>query len=640
MKSSLKYNERHIIIGIFSLAIFLRLVYLLQIKTNPQFDFPLGDSITYLDLAERTIREGFFYKDIYFTSGIIYIYFLALILYIFGRNYLLITTIQIILGAFNCVLVYLIGKSVFNNKIGIIAALIASFYGVLIFFNGELLAATLGFFLFNISILLFLKFQNNENKRNIFFGGMFLGLAALGSPNISLLLAGVLIWIFTLDIKTKKRLIYGTFCLLGFLITISPATIKNFVSGNDFILISGNGGINFYIGNNPSASGAYTLPEGMGLENTENFHKSTFLYPEKVLDKKLKASEVSRFWFNESINFIRENPYKEIGLLWKKFLLFLNSYEIANHNNYYFFKRFSTLLSMPLISFGVIAPLGLLGILLSLKHWRRYLLLYIFLVLYSASIILFFVTARYRLPSLSIIILFGAYALWWYFEKIKEKGYKQVFLSLLPLSLFIVLVNHGIEGFYSTVNFDQEYNKLGYVYYQKGMYDNSISAYNQSLLISPNDASTHYLLGTTYVKMGNHDKAEKEFKDSLVLKSDRPYAHYKLGMIFYLKGKLSDAMKHLQEEIEIQPDFTQAHYNLAVIYDEMGLLDEAIKSYAKTIELDSGHFMAYNNLGIIYGRKNQYDKAVVQFQKALEIKPGDEEAMYNLETARKKIQGR
>jgi Tfp pilus assembly protein PilF len=77
-----------------------------------------------------------------------------------------------------------------------------------------------------------------------------------------------------------------------------------------------------------------------------------------------------------------------------------------------------------------------------------------------------------------------------------------------------------------------------------------------------------------------------------------------------------------------------------VIYDEMGLLDEAIKSYAKTIELDNGHFMAYNNLGIIYGRKNQYDKAVVQFQKALEIKPGDEEAIYNLETARKKIQGR
>jgi tetratricopeptide (TPR) repeat protein len=109
-------------------------------------------------------------------------------------------------------------------------------------------------------------------------------------------------------------------------------------------------------------------------------------------------------------------------------------------------------------------------------------------------------------------------------------------------------------------------------------------------------------------------------------------------MTFYLMGRLPEAKNQLQRAIEGRPDFIQAHYNLAVIYDEMGLLDEAIKAYTKTTELDKDHFMAYNNSGIIYGRKKQYDKAVVQFEKALGIKPGDEEAMYNLKRARKKME--
>jgi len=50
--------------------------------------------------------------------------------------------------------------------------------------------------------------------------------------------------------------------LAGLLTVVTPFTYANYVSTGDFHLIRGNSGIMFYMGNNPSATGAFKTPSG------------------------------------------------------------------------------------------------------------------------------------------------------------------------------------------------------------------------------------------------------------------------------------------------------------------------------------------------------------------------------------------
>ena len=120
-----KIREKYIICGIFIFAFIIRILYLNQIKNNPFFDCPQLDSLYYDAWARKLLEMGWVDSSI-FCGSQLYLYFLAAAYKIFGHNLFLTALIQHILGAFSCVIIYLIGGKIFNKAVGIIAALIMS----------------------------------------------------------------------------------------------------------------------------------------------------------------------------------------------------------------------------------------------------------------------------------------------------------------------------------------------------------------------------------------------------------------------------------------------------------------------------------------------------------------------------------
>ena len=70
--------------------------------------------------------------------------------------------------------------------------------------------------------------------------------------NILLFLPFVLGWLLWRDanLPWKQRLLRTFPLLLGALLVIAPVSLRNYLVGNDWVLISSNAGINFFIGNN------------------------------------------------------------------------------------------------------------------------------------------------------------------------------------------------------------------------------------------------------------------------------------------------------------------------------------------------------------------------------------------------------
>jgi hypothetical protein len=236
----------------------------------------------------------------------------------------------------------------------------------------------------------------------------------------------LLIWFLKLKIQNSKFKIlrkYLFLCLI-ILLTISPATIRNYLVSGKFVLISTNGPVSLWIGNNPYAEGVFYYPPP--------------IYGNKVA--KMVKTEGEKAYVKEVLKFTKERPMEFLGLQLRKFLLFWDRYEIENNVNYGSQRGCSSLFSLPIfIGFGLIGPLSLFGILLSLKNWRKALLLYLFIFTFMISTIIFFITARYRISTIPLFILFSGSALFWLFEKIGTKNYRILSFSLIPLFLSFLL---------------------------------------------------------------------------------------------------------------------------------------------------------------------------------------------------------
>jgi len=418
-------KEVFIVAGLLVLALILRLIYLSHLKINdPSFYLPPDgtDMLTYHNYALQ-ILNGTFGKEPYYY-GPLYFYFLALVYKIFGVDPYIARLIQMLLGVATSLLIYLIARRVFNKATALISIFISIFYGMFYLHEGVLLLESLATFLNTLSIFLLLRIEDNPSYKNIIPAGIAIGLSALARANILLFVPFILIWL--LIVKPQKGLQlkrFGFLCSV-ILLTISPCTIRNYLVSGKFVLISTNGPVNLWIGNNPYATGEFTHPPS---EYSDKISR-------KVGEKGDKA------YIEEVARFAKEYPAQFIGLLFKKFLLFWDSTEIANNINYELYKDLSWILKIVILGFGLIGSLALLGIFLSLKAWRKNLLLYLSILSFMFTTVLFFITARHRIPIISLLIPFASFAIWWWHEKIRERRLFTVALSIIPLAFSIGLV--------------------------------------------------------------------------------------------------------------------------------------------------------------------------------------------------------
>ena len=127
------------------------------------------------------------------------------------------------------------------------AGLVAAFYGPLIYFGGELLP-TIPALLLDLALLLLLLSAPLKQRWPWLIAGLALGLAALAVSNILLFAPVLLAWLWFSQGNFVQR---GALLFLGIALVIAPVALRNYLVGDDWVLISHNAGINFYIGNNP-----------------------------------------------------------------------------------------------------------------------------------------------------------------------------------------------------------------------------------------------------------------------------------------------------------------------------------------------------------------------------------------------------
>ncbi|UCE18004.1 MAG: glycosyltransferase family 39 protein [Gemmatimonadota bacterium] len=565
-------THKHILCLVIILAAAIRIIYMFEYRFNsPFYDYILLDSEVY-DTAARTIASGEWIGAEPFYTAPLYPYLLAVIYKFLSDEHLLVYLFQTVLGFLNLGILYFIGKKAFNKNTGLIAFIIALLYPTFLFYETKLMATTLAVFLSLLVLLWFMKVKNNPKRIYWMIGGVLLGLSLVNRPANLLFLGFILVWIWIgFSVAIKRKLIFTSFLILGFCVSVGPVTLRNYLVSNDFVLVSSQGGITFYQGNNPRAKGLYvSLSEFSGSPLTQGQEEKKLA--EKALGRSLKRSEVIRYWSGKGIQFILEDPLRYMKLEVMKVYRFLNNFEYSTEYNLSTEREYIKTLRLLFIPYAFIISFGLYGLLVSRQHWRKLTLLYFFLTANFLVMMLFFVSSRYRLPAVSILIPFAAFGISDMYERLRGKAGLSRFALMILVLLFFLLSVSKIDNAHKFQLGGGHYN-LGNHFFDKKEYGQAIKEYKKNLEINPRSLSTLYNLGNTYSMSGRMDEALDTYKEVVKIKSHFKKARLKMARIYEKKGKTTEAIREYRAFLEKQPDNKEAREALQRLQGSMNNLN-------------------------------------------------------------------
>ena len=626
--SKIKNNEVLFLTGLFIAALVVRLIYLWQYSHAPDFSNPSGDAGLFCSKALEILRSGnLFGNDVPFQSPA-YPMFLALFFKLAGSNYFLPRLIQVLIGSVNCLVVYTLAKKASPTKVwpARIAGIMTAFYGTLVFFEGDLLMISLTLFFVNISFLGLILYREKQQLRWPFIAGICFAVGALDRTNM-LVFAPMAIWFLWKSTFYKNRRIQfqsTALYLTGIILVILPFTIHNYRVSGDMVLISSNAGINLYIGNNPYAQGVFAIPPDIAVRN-DNYKMAEDAKEVacKECGKQLKPSEVSRFWTSKAVDFIVKNPVAAAKLYAKKIRLMFNQREIPNHLDVVFFKKEVTpWLSYLIIGFWIVAPLAFAGILirLLLGMTAAHKLYISFIIVYTVSLLPFFINDRYRLPIVPFLIIFTAFGIAELPSLIQRKMWK--FLSAQTIAFLVVylfvtqIVASGLIK-YSRLVMAEKYAQRAFSVNKVDAadLDKAITQYSLVIEAAPYYPAPYVQLAGLYEKIGWYSGAKFLLEALKNMAADTQSVKIEEDI---------DRLNRLYEQSgdKINGDeFSTTDFELAIDASSNGNYVAAENLFRKVIKRDVEHIGAWVNLSRLYLSKRDTSRAIRTLEMAWKKNP-------------------
>ncbi len=554
-----------------ALAFLLRWIYLAGARDNPLFE-NLGLDARFYDLWAKRIAAGDWIGSEPFFMGPLYPYVLA-VLYRLGVSPVFqVAVVQAVIDSVTCALVYVAARRIWAREAtACVAGVLACFYGPMMLYTGELLYPTLAGLLHVLFLCLVLRREENGRAAVLFLAGVVLGIAAFGKATALVFYPGVVAWWFLRRPRpTFGRLLRPALLLLaGIAVVVLPITARNRIVGNDWVLVTSNAGLNFYIGNNPMSSGGYLKPAGLDVMKDPEGRRIA----EAKWGGPLKPSEVSRFWFSEAGAFVREHPGRFASHLLKKTVFFWGAFEIPQIENFGFQRRYSPLCRLPFPTFGWIVPLALVGLILGAERRRWALLPMGLTILYSIAIAVFFVTGRYRMAVVPYLIILAAGGILYLALELRSGRRRYVGPAVLILAAAL--------AHWNPYHVDR---KSGF-------------------------GELEYRLGLNLEKNGDLENASMRYRRALELDPDHPGARLNLGVILSRTGRPQEAREMLEWLAGRGPDNAKAEFNLGVVLANLGEYSRARDAYARALRIDPTYLQAWHGYGVESYRAGEEEEA-------------------------------
>jgi tetratricopeptide (TPR) repeat protein/4-amino-4-deoxy-L-arabinose transferase-like glycosyltransferase len=607
--------RRAALLGLAALA--LRIAYTWESASSPFFDAPVIDARSYVEDALELAGGSWAGQQGPFWQPPLYPYFLGLVFWLVGEDYWLPRLVQALLGAAACVFLYLVGQRLLPQAVALGAGWAAALYGPLIYFGGELLPTIPAIFL---QLLFFVSLRPPMGAWRWLLSGLLLGLAALAVANVLLFVPCLLLWLLWQSRNGADAwFLRPAALLLGCALAIAPVAVRNRVMGGEWVLISHNAGINFYLGNNPQYERTLEIRPGRDwavLVET----------PEREAGIEGPGAK-SRYFLAKAWDFMASDPLGYARLLAYKVYLFWHGNELRRNLDPYWARNDSLVLRLLLwkhglaFPFGLIAPLALLGL---FCFWRspagqtqQGQVLMLFLLAYMASVVLFFISSRHRLPAVPFALLFAAYG----FQQVLGPGARRK--VLLALLAGLVLATNLGAGPMNAEGDAHQHCALGVAYEHKGMRANAMREYRKTLEQMPDHREARLHLAALHEARREYAEAIVHYRALLDFQPEALPVRFLLGNAYLAAQRYGEAMDQYESLVHVRPQWGELFGRLAYACLMAGQPGRAIWAYRRTLEIRPDSSLARYQLARLYEAQDSLEAAVAEYLVLVEREPDD-----------------
>lgn len=586
----------------FCVAFLVRGWWAMEWSQSPLAITPHLDAKSYYEWAQN-IGAGEWMRGKVFYQAPLYPYFLSILLHVFGLDSFGVSWVQAAMDASTCALLAAITGRVLTPASRLAAGFLAALAPSMIFYTAPMMKETLGLFLLALFVYLLVRvwdparfrasflgspFGNPNgphdygNKVTAFLAGFTLGALALVRSN-ALLTVATLPWVLT-----RRQWLSAA---MGLAIPL-VLTLAHNLSYGDAVLISSTGGFNLYIGHSPEAQGGGDYPHGIPTDPLEE-EAVTQAIAESQTSHTLKPSEVSNYWSKRALSYALENPVAELRLFIQKFMRALNDWEAPdNYDQNFALERYSSFVGSLPGRFGVIFILSVLGLIFATRQhrWAATFPIWTTGALYFGSLLIFYVTDRYRLPLYVFLIPWAGYGLTetvLLLRHLKDTSFNSTKIfarsrakfaaaAFLILGLAVIVTWPRPTQDASTL---KVYN-LGVVvamFAQGGLNAEAISHFEEALKIDPFliSSEAYTRIGEVYERTGQLALAERAFKSGTNLHPQEGLPHHNLGRFYFDRGRFPEAREQFRQALKLTPWSAQAWTGLAAAEISLGHAAEA-----------------------------------------------------------------
>jgi len=598
------------------LGLAFRIIYYFQYAASPFWgDLSIDEQLHHAWAIY--ISDGNIWGDSAFFRAPLYPYFLGLLYAITGISISAVMIVQHLIGLATGWIIYRTAREMFSYTTAVLSLMIYTVTPVFIYFEGQLL---LDFLILPLSMTAML-FGFRAIKRSTFLdaglSALFFGLSALTRPNVLVFVPVIVLIIgFYLNksIGLKRSFLrVALFCLV-IVLTIAPVTIRNYIMSGDVTLISSQGGINFYLGNNEEADGVSAYMPGLGFAWE---YDDCVAIAEDAEGRALSDAEVSSYWYDRGMKFILDKPDRFAPLIIKKAYLLLNNNELSNNRNIPFVYSQAWLLSVLPVGMWLLLPMAIIGA-VSRRKQLGTLLIAAFTVTYALTILMFFINSRFRLPVLIGMIILSALGIEAIVSAFSARTWKRIAFAA-PLAIIISAFTLGNAYNLDLKDISQEEYNLGNFHMKSGRFDEALTHYHQALDRNPSMNLVNLNIGTVKLRSGEPDSARYYFGRELDVALDSTKAYNNLSVLERLQGNDSLALLYAMETVRRKPYFSDGVINFVLAARNRGDYASSLAVLDSLIRVRQSDADAYYYRGVMKFDIGQLEEASVDFSTALRL---------------------